>query len=434
MQVSVESVKGLERRMTVELPPERVSQLVERRLQQIARSVRLDGFRPGKAPMRVVRQRYGDQARREAYGELIRTSFQEAATLENLRPASEPHIEIRDAEGERLGYVATFEVMPEVRLAEMSDVVVRRPVAQVQDADVDTMVDNLRRQRTRWVDVDRPAQKGDTLHISFRGTVDGESFDGGSADNVPLTLGSGSMIPGFEDGLVGASKGEARTVSVTFPENYRAEHLAGKAAQFEVTVNAVAEASVPEIDEDFIRSFGVEDGTLESLRYDVRANMERELAQKLETMTKERVMGMLLERNPVDIPAALIRDEAERLRRQAKDDMARAGHSSSLELPVSLFEQQAKRRVSLGLLVGEVIRTRGVQLDQARVRGKIERFAESYEDPAEVVQWYYGNRELLRSVENLVVEDQVVDILLGELKVEDDVTSFAAVMGASAQG
>jgi trigger factor len=242
------------------------------------------------------------------------------------------------------------------------------------------------------------------------------------------------MIPGFEDGLVGASKGEARTVSVTFPENYRAEHLAGKAAQFEVTVNAVAEASVPEIDEDFIRSFGVEDGTLESLRYDVRANMERELAQKLETMTKERVMGMLLERNPVDIPAALIRDEAERLRRQAKDDMARAGHSSSLELPVSLFEQQAKRRVALGLLVGEVIRTRGVQLDQARVRGKIERFAESYEDPAEVVQWYYGNRELLRSVENLVVEDQVVDILLGELKVEDDVTSFAAVMGASAQG
>jgi trigger factor len=433
MQVSVESVKGLERRMTVELPAERVSQLVERRLQQIARSVRLDGFRPGKAPMRVVRQRYGDQARREAYGELIRTSFQEAATRENLRPASEPHIEIRDAEGDSLGYVATFEVMPEVRLADMSDLVVRRPVAQVQDADVDTMVENLRRQRTRWVDADRPAQQGDTVHISFKGSVDGEPFEGGSADNVPLTLGSGSMIPGFEDGVVGAVKGETRTVAVTFPEGYRAQHLAGKAAQFEITVNRVTEAVVPEIDEEFVRSFGVEDGTVESLRRDVRANMERELAQKLETMTKERVMGMLLERNPVDIPAALIRDEAERLRRQAKDDMARAGHSGSIDLPLNLFEEQAKRRVALGLLVGEVIRTRGVQLDQTRVRRKIERFAESYEDPAEVAQWYYGNRELLRSVENLVVEDQVVDILLGELKVEDDVTGFATVMGGSAQ-
>lgn len=433
MQVSVESVKGLERRMTVELPAERVGQLVERRLQQIARSVRLDGFRPGKAPMRVVRQRYGDQARREAYGELIRTSFQEAATRENLRPASEPHIEIREAEGEALGYVATFEVMPEVKLADMNDVVVRRPVAEVQDADVDTMVDNLRRQRTRWVDVDRPAQQGDTVHISFKGTVDGESFEGGSADNVPLTLGSGSMIPGFEDGIVGAAKGDTRTVSVTFPEGYRAQHLAGKPAQFEITVNRVTEAFVPEIDEEFIRSFGVEDGTMESLRHDVRANMERELAQKLETMTKERVMGALLERNPVDIPAALIREEAERLRRQARDDMTRAGHSSSIDLPLNLFEGQAQRRVALGLLVGEVIRTRGVQLDQGRVRRKIERFAESYEDPTEVVQWYYGNRELLRSVENLVVEDQVVDVLLGELKIEDDITSFAAVMGASAR-
>jgi trigger factor len=433
MQVSVESVKGLERRMTVELPAETVSQLVERRLQQIARSVRLDGFRPGKAPMRVVRQRYGDQARREAYGELIRTSFQEAATRENLHPASEPHIEIRDAEGESLGYVATFEVMPEVKLADMTDVVVRRPVAQVQDADVDTMVDNLRRQRTRWVDADRPAQTGDTVHISFKGSVDGEAFEGGSADNVPLTLGSGSMIPGFEDGLVGASKGETRTVSVTFPEGYRAQQLAGKPAQFEVTVNRVTEPLVPDLDEDFIRSFGVEDGTIDSLRRDVRANMERELAQKLETMTKERVMGMLLERNPLDIPAGMVRDEAERLRRQAKEDMSRAGHSSSLELPLNLFEEQARRRVALGLLVGEVIRTRGVQLDQARVRSKIERFADSYEDPAEVVQWYYGNRELLRSVENLVVEDQVVDVLLGELKVEDDVTSFAATMGGSAQ-
>ena len=427
MQVSVESVQGLERRMTVELPAEQVEQAVEKRIQRIARSVRLDGFRPGKAPLRVVRQRFGEQARREAYGELIQTSFEEAATQEKLRLVAEPKIELKDAEGGALGYVATFEVMPEVSLNDLSGAMVKRPTARVEEADVDTMIDSLRRQRTNWVEVDRPAQDGDTAQISFKGSIDGEVFPGGSADHVPLMLGSGSMIPGFEAGLVGAAKGEVRTLDLTFPADYRVASLAGKAAVFEVTVHRVNEPRLPELDAEFVKSFGVADGTVESLRADVRSNMDRELEQRLEAALKERAMNLLMERNPLDIPAGMVADEARRLQEQARGEMARAGHSSALELPLSLFEEQARRRVWLGLLVGEVIRSKGLKVDNDRVRRKIERLAESYEDPQDVVNWYYGNREALRPVENLVLEDQVADWVLSEVQVGDEPTTFAAM-------
>jgi trigger factor len=427
MQVSLESVQGLEKRMTVELPAEQVEQAVEKRIQRIARSVRLDGFRPGKAPLRVVRQRFGEQARREAYGELIESSFQQAATQEKLRVVAQPRIELKDADGGALGYVATFEVMPEVTLSDLSGAVIRRPTAVVAESDVDAMIDSLRRQRTNWVQVDRPAREGDTVQISFKGTIDGEAFPGGSGDHVPLTLGSGSMIPGFESGLVGAAQGETRNLDVGFPADYRVASLAGKAAAFEVTVHRVNEPQLPELDEAFVRSFGVADGVVESLRADVRANMERELDQRLETALKERVMNLLMERNPVDVPAAMVADEAQRLHDQAKGDLTRAGHSSALELPVSLFEEQARRRVWLGLLVGEVIRSQGLKVDGDRVRRKIERLAESYEEPQDVVNWYYANREALRPVENLVLEDQVADWVVSRVQVEDEPTTFAAM-------
>jgi len=427
MQVSVESGQGLERRLTVELPAEQVEQAVEQRLQRIARSVRLDGFRPGKAPLRVVRQRFGEQARREAYGELIESSFQQAATREKLRLAAEPKIELKEGEGGILGYVATFEVMPEVTLNDLSGATVKRPVAEVQESDVDTMIENLRRQRTNWVEVERPAQDGDTVHISFQGRIDGEPFPGGAADHVPLTLGSGGMIPGFEAGLVGATRDEVRTLEVSFPADYRVASLAGKAASFEVTVHRVNEPRLPELDADFVQSFGVADGTVESLRADVRANMARELEQRLETATKERVMNLLMERNPLDIPAALVADEAKRLRDQARGELARGGHSSALELPLSMFGEQARRRVWLGLVVGEGNRSQDLQVDKDRVRRKIERLAESYEDPQDVVNWYYGNRQALRPVENLVLEDQVADWVLSVVQVEDEPTTFTAM-------
>ena len=427
MQVSVESVQGLQKRMIVEVPAERVEQAVEQRIARIARSVRMDGFRPGKAPLRVVRQRFGDQARREAYGELIESSFQQAATQENLRVVAQPKIELKDAESGALGYVATFEVMPEITLSDLSGAVIKRPTATVEESDVDAMIESLRRQRTNWVEVDRPARDGDTLQVSFKGTVDGEAFPGGSADHVPLTLGSGSMIPGFESGLVGAAKGEARNLAVSFPADYRVASLAGKAAEFAVTVHRVNEPQLPELDPAFVRSFGVADGTLESLRADVRANMQRELEQRLDAALKERVMNLLTERNPLEIPAALVADESHRLREQAKGELTRAGHSSALELPLSLFEEQARKRVWLGLLVGEVIRSQGLKVDADRVRRKIERLAESYEQPQDVVSWYYGNREALRPVENLVLEDQVAEWVVSRVQVEDDPTTFSAM-------
>jgi trigger factor len=427
MQVSLESVQGLEKRMTVEVPAEQVEKAVEQRIQRMARSVRLDGFRPGKAPLRVVRQRFGEQARREAYGDLIESSFQQAATQENLRVVAQPKIELRNAEGGALGYVATFEVMPEVTLSDLSGAVIRRPTASVQDSDVDVMIENLRRQRTSWIEVERPAREGDTVQISFKGMVDGEAFPGGSADHVPLTLGSGSMIPGFESGLVGMSNGEVRTLDVSFPADYRVASLAGKPAAFEVTVHRVNEGRLPDLDEAFVRSFGVADGAVESLRADVRANMERELDQRLETALKERVMNLLMDRNPVDVPAAMVAEEAQRLRDQAKGDLTRAGHSSALDLPLSLFEEQARRRVWLGLLVGEVIRSHGLKVDSERVRRKIERLAESYEQPEDVVSWYYSNRDALRPVENLVLEDQVSDWVVSRVQIEDEPTTFAAM-------
>lgn len=427
MQVSLETVQGLEKRMTVEVPAEQVEQAVERRIQRIARSVRLDGFRPGKAPLRVVRQRFGDQARREAYGELIESSFQEAATQEKLRVVAQPKIELKDADGGALGYVATFEVMPEIVLSDLSGAVIKRPIATVEESDVDAMIESLRRQRTNWVEVERPAREGDTVQISFKGTVDGQAFPGGSADHVPLTLGSGSMIAGFEAGLAGASKGEVRTLEVTFPADYRVASLAGRPASFEVTVHRVNEPQLPELDAGFVRSFGVADGTVESLRADVRANMERELEQRLEAALKERVMNLLMERNPLDVPAALVADEAQRLRDQAKGDLTRAGHSSALELPLSLFQEQARKRVWLGLLVGEVIRSQSIKVDSERVRRRIDRLAESYEQPEDVVSWYYGNREALRPVENIVLEDQVSDWVVSRLQVEDEPTTFSAM-------
>jgi trigger factor len=413
--------------MTVEVPAEQVEQAVERRIQRIARSVRLDGFRPGKAPLRVVRQRFGDQARREAYGELIESSFQEAATQEKLRVVAQPKIELKDADGGALGYVATFEVMPEIVLSDLSGAVIKRPIATVEESDVDTMIESLRRQRTNWVEVERPAREGDTVQISFKGTVDGQAFPGGSADHVPLTLGSGSMIAGFESGLAGAAKGEVRTLEVIFPADYRVASLAGRPASFEVTVHRVNEPQLPELDAAFVRSFGVADGTVEGLRADVRANMERELEQRLEAALKERVMNLLMERNPLDVPSALVADEAQRLRDQAKGDLTRAGHSSALELPLSLFQEQARKRVWLGLLVGEVIRSQSIKVDGERVRRKIDRLAESYEQPEDVVSWYYGNREALRPVENIVLEDQVSDWVVSRLQVEDEPTTFSAM-------
>jgi len=434
MQVSVESGEGLERRLLVDLPKERVETEVEKKLTELAKNIRLDGFRPGKVPVRVVRQRFGDQVRQEVYGDLIQATFYEAAEQSSVAPVGDPSIELRDAAEEGgLSYTAIFQVMPEIELADLSGKEVVKPVAEVTEADVDEMIERLRKQRQTWEEVDRAAQDGDTVHIDFKGFIDGEAFEGGSAEDVPLVLGSGSMIDGFESGLLGAKAGETRTVEVTFPEDYRAEHLAGKPASFEITVRKVLEARLPEIDEQFVKDFGVEEGTEEALRAEVRKNMETELAQKLSGLAKDNVMALLREANPVEVPDAMVKQEAERMKQQAMADMQARGQQSSLDLPASLFEGQARVRVHLGLLVGEIIDKQGLEASEDDVRQMIEQLAQSYEDPQEVVDYYLNNPQQRASLENLVLENKVVDWVLDQVEVKEDKRTFSEVMNPEQQ-
>ena len=434
MQVSVESGEGLTKKLLVNLPAERVDAVVDAKLKETARTIRLDGFRPGKVPVRVVRQRFGAQIRQDAYGELIQSSFYEAAQQENLKPVGEPSIELREDEAEGgLAYTATFEVMPEIELADFSALEIKRPVAEVTDADVDEMIRKLREQRTEWIDVERPAQEGDKITVDFKGFIDGEAFEGGSAEDVDLALGSGTMIPGFEEGLIGAKAGDEVKLELKFPDDYRVEHLAGKEATFDVTVKSVAEPKLPEVDEEFVKSLGVEDGTEESLRKEVRENMERELKQKLKSRTKERVMDALLEVHEIQVPAAMVQREAEALKQQTQQEMAQSGQQSTVDLPASIFEPQAERRIKLGLIVGEIIRGNEIEVDQARVDEAIAEQAATFEEPQEIIDWYANNPQPRSSVENVVMEDQAVEWVLEKAKVEDENLSFDELVNPKQQ-
>ncbi|MET0104596.1 MAG: trigger factor [Sedimenticola sp.] len=433
MQVSVESSEGLERRMTVELPVEQVNEAVEKRLKEVARTARLDGFRPGKVPMSVVRKRYSAEVRSEVFGDLVQSTYFQALAQEKLQPAGEPVVEPLEKDADQgMGYIATFEVMPEITLQDISDKEIKRPVAEVTDEDFAAMMDKLRNQRTTWNDVDRTAQDGDQVTIDFIGKVDGEAFEGGTANSVPLVLGSNSMIEGFESGLVGAAADEERNLDLQFPEDYRVDSLAGKAATFEVKVTKVAEPVLPEVDDEFAKAFGIAEGGVEALNKEIRSNMERELEDKIRNSLKDQAMEVLLEANPIDVPAVLVKQEAEALLQQMRANMAQQGHNSEMDIPVNLFEDQAKRRVTLGLVIGEVIKENNIELDADRVRERVEQFAQSYEKPQEVIDYYYGNKQQLAAIENVVLEDQVVDWVLEQAKVEDAPAAFAELMAPEA--
>lgn len=432
MHVSVEPGEGLEKRLTVTLPAEQVDAGIDKKLQEIAKTVRLDGFRPGKVPLRVVRQRFGGQVRQEVYGDLVQQTYFEAVSGQDLTPAGEPGIEIRPAEDDgSFSYVATFEVMPSIELPAFAELELKRPTADVTDADVDSMIAKLREQRKTWQPVERAAASSDRVTIDFVGSVDGEPFEGGSAQDVPLELGSGRMVPGFEDGLVGAVAGEERSLEVTFPEDYRAEHLAGKAATFEVTVKQVEEAVLPEIDEEFVKAFGVESGDADTLRAEVRGNMARELRQKLRSTTKERVMDALLSAADILVPKAMIASESKALKQQVLNDMRQSGQQAQIDFPLDMFKDQAERRVKLGLLIGEIIKAAELTVDNDRVRAMVEEFAESYENPEEVVEHTLKDQQQRASVENLVLEDQVVDWVLDQAQVEEEPSTFEALTAAT---
>ena len=435
MQVSIETTSGLERRLTVGVPATRVDQEVDVRLQKAAKNVRIPGFRPGKVPMKVMRQRFGAGVRQEVLGEVMSQSFQEAVVQEQLRPAGQPSIEPRNLEaGEDLEYVATFEVFPDVETVEMSGFEVERPQAEVGDEDIDNIIEVFRKQRGSWEVVERAAREGDKVDIDYNGTRDGEPFDGGSAEGSDLELGSGRMIPGFEDGIVGMSAGDEKTLALTFPEDYHSEELKGAAVEFKVKLNSVTELQLAPLDEELFLSYGVEAGGEEQFRKEVGENMTRELKNAVTAKVKQQVMDAVIEQHDsLEVPRSLIAQETDALRQQMMQQFGGAGGAPDLDLksllPDDMFAENATRRVKLGLLLSEMISKFELTADADKVRETIEEMASTYEEPEEVVNWYYSNQEQLASIESRVLEDQVVEKLLENANIVDKACSYQDAIG-----
>ncbi len=364
---------------------------------------------------------------------MIQSTYYEALQNENLRPAGNPHIDALD-ETEGFKYTATFEVYPEIALDNVNQLQVTRPVASVEETDVDAMIEKLRTQKKTWIAVERPAQQQDRITISFSGKVGDEEFTNGRVDDYPVEIGANQMIPGFEENLVGLETGATKTFEATFPEDYGNTNLAGKVAEFEVQASKIEEPSLPEIDADFIKSYGIEDGTLESFRSDVRNNMERELAQALRGKFKNALMDALYETIQPTVPNTLIDEEVENLMKPYIDTAKRQKMKlEDLQLPRDAFEGQAKRRVALGLILGEIIQKNNIALDESKVRATVEDMASSYEQPEEVINWYYADKKRLSDVQQMVLEEQTVDWLATQATVADEPTTFSAIMDQQQQ-
>lgn len=425
MQVSIETTSGLERRLTVGVPSEKVESEINARLQKAAKTVRLDGFRPGKVPFKVIKQRFGQGVRQEVVGEIIGNSFYEAVAQEKVKPAGQPNIEPKVNEsGKDLEYVATFEVYPEITLADASALAITRPVAEVQDDDVTKMIEVLRQQQAKWQEVDREAKDGDQVNLDYTGEKDGEAFDGGSAEGSDLVIGSNRMIPGFEDALVGMKAGDEKKVPLQFPDDYHSEELKGAQVEFTLKVNSVDEKVLPELNEEFFAIFGEQAGDEEAFRQDVRNNMERELKNALQNKFKTRILEQFCKLHEVDVPAALVAGEISALKRQMFSQMGGNQNFDESMLPDDLFKEQAEKRVFTGLIVNEIITVNELKADNDRVRAKIEEVASTYESPEEVVQYYYGNQQLLDGVEAAVLEEQVVEFLEQSANVTDEDLSY----------
>lgn len=437
MQVSIETTSGLERRLTVGVPADVIDNEVNKRLQEAARSVRLNGFRKGKVPFKVVRQKFGPGVRQEVLGDTINRSFQDAVRQNAIKPAGQPRFEPKQFdEGKDLEYVATFEVFPEISLKEIDGVTITQYEADISEQDIDEMIETLRKSQTNWTAAERPAQSGDRVNVDFVGKRDGEEFDGGSANGYTLQLGSGNMIPGFEDGIVGMSAGDTKVLSLTFPEDYQVEALKGAATEFTVTLNSVSEQQLPELDEGFFASFGVTDGGMEKFRADVRDNMEREKERMVKTKVKSQVLDALLTANTIETPKALVQQEIDVLRQQAVQQYGQLSAKLDVRslLPDELFRKRAERRTALGLLISEVVSGQKITIDNDRVRKLVESIAATYEDPESVVNYYYSNNELLSGARAAVLEDQVVDYLLSKASIESKKVSYQELIKPDNEG
>jgi len=426
MQVSVETTSGLERRMTVMVPKENIDGEVQKRLKDLAGRVKIDGFRPGKVPFSVVRQKFSGQVSQEVMGEVMQNSFYEAVIQEKLRPAGTPLIEPGDTK-DGFEFTATFEVYPEFEVTGLDSIKIERPVVEIGDEDIDRMLETIRKQRRTWEEVDRAGQEGDQLTIDFVGTLDGEEFQGGTASQVPLELGSKRMIPGFEEQLVGTKAGQELTLDVTFPEDYHSKDLAGKAVKFATTVRKVEAPVLPELTDEFAVEFGVKEGGLDALKQQVRENMQRESEQAIAMRVKEQVFDGLMGLKLLDVPKALVDSEIEVLVKQRQQDMQQYG-APVQDVDPAQFETQAWRRVSLGLILSEVIKENDIAVPSARLREAVEKMAASYERPEEVVKYYYSDKDRLKEVENVTLEEMAVEHIISQANVNDKNTSFDALM------
>jgi trigger factor len=435
MQVSVETTQGLERRLTISVPAEKVDVEVKNRLRQLAKTQRINGFRPGKVPPSVIQKRYGKAVREEITGELMQRNFVEAIIAEKINPAGRPNFVAKSNEdGQPFEFEATFEVYPEVEIKDLEKIAVERHVAEVTDADIDEMFVTLQNQHKTWKENKRKTKKGDKLTIDFLGRVDGEEFEGGKAENFELELGSGRMIPGFEKEITGMKVGEEQTIKVTFPEDYHAENLKGKEAEFDIKVNKTEGPVLPEVDDEFAKLFGVEEGGVEALREEVAKNMNRELTQAIKAKVKEQAIEGLLENNDVELPAALVAQEVDVLRQQALQRFGGQMDPKNLpQLPAEMFEEQAKRRVKVGLLLGEIIKVNELKVDEAKVTELIETAASAYEDPQEVIEYYKSNQEMNQQMQNVALEEQAVEFVLERAKVTEKKAGFQEIMNPEAK-
>lgn len=431
MRVSIESSKGLKRRMKIQLPAEQFDKAFDARLKSIAKTAKLAGFRPGKVPLKVIRQKYGATVEKEILSDLMQRSYGQAIAQQKLKPAGMPQIDAKPAKpGEDVEFTAVFEVYPEIKLGDLQKLKIQQPVVEIREDDIEKMLDTLRRQRAEWVEVQRPAGNGDRLRIDFEGSIDGQSFEGGSAQNISLVLGSSQMIEGFEDQLIGINPGAERTITVKFPKDYPKTELQGKKAEFKILCHAVAEQKLPEVNEDFIKSYGVQEGGLEALKKELRQHMERELAENSRSYVKRQLMDGLLEMHKVELPDVLVDQEIQQLQQQALQRMGMPDGAAA-HLPKDLFEEQARRRVSLALLIAKIFEEKKLKADPATVRAKIEQMAAQYEEPERVVQYYMSNKNLYRQVESLVIEDQVISMLLEQAKTSQKDMRFNELVEAN---
>ncbi|SRR5690554_159460 len=428
MQVSVETTQGLERRATIVVPAGVIDNEVKRLLKDEYRNRRINGFRKGKVPPNVLQKLFGKEARARAASNLMQSKYFEAMMQEKLNPVGMPAIEPKvNEEGKDFEFVATFEVYPEVTVTALDKIKVEQPEVAVTDKDVDNMLETLRKQHSTWKEVKRKSKKGERITIDFTGSIDGEEFDGGKATDFALELGEGRMIPGFEDQIIGMKAGEEKTITVTFPEDYHAENLKGKEAQFAIVAKKVEERVLPELNDEFVALFGIKEGGVDALKTEVRKNMERELKNAVQSKIKEQVLKGLVETNDVELPKAMIDQEIDTLRRQA---MQRFGGNQGQfpQLPAELFEEQAKERVKVGLLLGEVIRANELTVDEKKVDEIIETTASAYEDPAEVIAYYKGDDNMMQQIRNVALEEQAIEFILAQASVKVKKTSFDELM------